>query len=86
MKLALALCAGFLFVVLVEADRGATPPKPAQKKPPPTEDGKCCIPNQTYKEDCNVCLCAADGIGATCTLRACVGDNWESRRKQPDGE
>ncbi|XP_049943014.1 serine protease inhibitor I/II-like isoform X1 [Schistocerca serialis cubense] len=60
-------------------------PQLVQKKPPPTEDGKCCVPNTTYMEECNVCLCDEDGIGASCTLAGCIGD-WGSVRKEPTGE
>ncbi|XP_047098211.1 serine protease inhibitor I/II-like [Schistocerca piceifrons] len=51
--------------------RGAKTLQLARKKPPAAPEGKCCIPNTTYMEECNVCLCAEDGIGAFCTLVYC---------------
>lgn len=31
-----------------------------------------CTPNETYKDDCNTCICSSDGRTAACTLVRCV--------------
>lgn len=34
-------------------------------------EGQYCVPNSTFKEDCNTCHCNAEGTNAACTLIGC---------------
>jgi Pacifastin inhibitor (LCMII) len=37
-----------------------------------------CTPNETYKQDCNTCVCSSDGKAAACQQIACPPDASES--------
>lgn len=37
-----------------------------------------CAPNETFKNDCNTCVCSADGKTALCDQRACLPEASES--------
>lgn len=31
-----------------------------------------CTPNETFKQDCNTCVCSSDGKAAACTAMGCL--------------
>lgn len=33
-----------------------------------------CVPNESYQDECNTCLCSGDGKSAACTLMACISE------------
>ncbi|CRK97515.1 CLUMA_CG010904, isoform A [Clunio marinus] len=45
---------------------------------PASTDNFSCTPNETYKNDCNTCICSSDGKTAACTIMACLSPDQDN--------
>ena len=43
-----------------------------------------CIPNESYLDDCNTCVCNEDGTNAACTLMECFSNHLRKRSAYPE--